>query len=203
MKFYLEKPSIERKEEALEYLDEHVRYASDINGSGGLDKCLEGVTYEDWLLRLEKIKDEGYARSVNRCPGETFFLIRKEDNKLVGMLNIRHKLTDAMLEFAGHIGYGIRPTERQKGYNKINLYLGLIKAHKDFGLDRVMLGCSADNLGSDKTIKALGGVLEKSEIDPLDGELTNVYWIDVEDSINRYSDTFREYIDDGVKLINK
>ena len=203
MKFYLEKPSIERKEEALEYLEEHVKYASDLNGTGGMDKCLEGMSYEDWLIRLDNMRDEEYAKSINRCPGETFFLIRKDDNKLIGMLNIRHKLTEAMLEFAGHIGYGIRPTERQKGYNKINLYLGLIKAHEDFGLDRVMLGCAADNLGSDKTIKALGGVLEKSEIDPMDGELTNVYWIDVIDSIDRYRDNFREYIDDEVKLTNK
>lgn len=203
MKFYLEKPSIERKAEALEYLDEHVKYASDINGSGGLDKCLDGVSYEDWLIRLDNMKDEEYAKSINRCPGETFFLIRRDDNKIVGMLNIRHKLTDAMLEFAGHIGYGIRPTERQKGYNKINLYLGLIKAKEEFNLDRVMLGCSADNIGSDKTIKALGGVLEKSEVDPMDGELTNVYWIDVEDSIEKYRDTFSEYIDDEVKLTNK
>ena len=200
MKFYLEKPSLERKAEALEYLDEHVKYASDINGSGGLDKCLNGMSYEDWLIRLDNMKDEEYARSINRCPGETFFLIRRDDNKIVGMLNIRHKLTDAMLEFAGHIGYGIRPTERQKGYNKINLYLGLIKAKEEFNLDKVMLGCSADNIGSDKTIKALGGVLEKSEVDPMDGELTNVYWIDVEDSIDKYRDTFSEYIEDEVKL---
>ena len=203
MKFYLEKPSLERKAEALEYLDEHVKYASDINGSGGLDKCLNGMSYEDWLIRLDNMKDEEYARSINRCPGETFFLIRRDDNKIVGMLNIRHKLTDAMLEFAGHIGYGIRPTERQKGYNKINLYLGLIKAKEEFNLDKVMLGCSADNIGSDKTIKALGGVLEKSEVDPMDGELTNVYWIDVEDSIDKYRDTFSEYIEDEVKLTNK
>lgn len=111
------------------------------------------------------------------------------------MINIRYNLNEAMLKFGGHIGYGIRPTERNKGYNKINLYLGLIKAREDFGLDKVMLDCSVDNIGSDKTIKTLGGVLERSEIDYSDNTLTNVYWIDVNDSINKYYDLYSEYMD--------
>lgn len=194
MMFYLEEPNIERKDEALDYLNEHKKYNSDINGTGGMDKCLTGMTYEEWLVRLEKMKSDDYAKSINRCPGKTFFLIRKDDDKIVGMINIRYNLNDQMLKFGGHIGYGIRPSERRKGYNKINLYLGLIKCKEKFGLDRVMIDCSVDNLGSDKTIQALGGVLERSEIDPSDGTLTNVYWIDVEDSINKYYDVYSKYI---------
>lgn len=195
MKFYLEEPSIERKDAALEYLEEHRKFNSDINGTGGMDNCLGGLSYEHWLDNLEKMKDSDYAESVNRCPSETFFLIRKDDDKIVGMINIRYKLNEAMLKFGGHIGYGIRPTERRKGYNKINLYLGLIKANEDFELEKVMLDCSVDNLGSDKTIQALGGVLERSEIDPSDGSLTNVYWIDTKVAINKYYDVYSRYIE--------
>lgn len=181
-KFYLEEPNIERKNEVIEYLNEHVQYNSDINGTGSIDKILEGKTYEECLDRIHKMQDSEYAKSINRCPGKTFFLIRKNDNKLIGMINVRYNLNDAMLRFGGHIGYGIRPTERKKGYNKINLYLGLIEAEK-VGLENVMIDCSVTNLGSDKTIKALGGKLERSEIDPSDNELTNVYWISVKESI--------------------
>ena len=195
MKFYLEEPSIERKDAALEYLEEHRKFNSDINGTGGMDNCLGGLSYEHWLDNLEKMKDSDYAESVNRCPSETFFLIRKDDDKIVGMINIRYKLNEAMLKFGGHIGYGIRPTERRKGYNKINLYLGLIMANEDFELEKVMLDCSVDNLGSDKTIQALGGVLERSEIDPSDGSLTNVYWIDTKVAINKYYDVYSRYIE--------
>lgn len=200
MKFYLEEPNIERKAEALEYLEEHKKYNSDIKGTGEMYKCINGISYEEWLARLEKMKDANYAKSINRCPSETFFLIRSEDNRIIGMINIRYNLNETMLKFGGHIGYGIRPTERRNGYNKINLYLGLIKAKEDFKLDKVMLDCSIDNLGSDNTIKALGGILERSEIDPSDNTLTNVYWIDVEESINRYSHVYSEYIDDSIKL---
>ena len=73
MMFYLEEPNIERKDEALDYLNEHKKYNSDINGTGGMDKCLTGMTYEEWLVRLEKMKSDDYAKSINRCPGETFF----------------------------------------------------------------------------------------------------------------------------------
>ena len=98
-----------------------------------------------------------------------------------------------MLNFGGHIGYGIRPTERRKGYNKINLYLGIIEAKK-LGLDKVMLDCDVNNIGSDKTLKALGGTLERTEIDPSDGTLTNVYWFNVEDTLNKYKDIYEPYI---------
>ena len=200
MKFYLEEPSIERKDKALEYLEEHIKFNSDINGTGGMDNCLDGLSYEQWLENLEKMKDSDYAESANRCPSETFFLIRKDDDKIVGMINIRYKLNEAMLKFGGHIGYGIRPTERRKGYNKINLYLGLIKANEDFGLEKVMLDCSVDNLGSDKTIQALGGVLERSEVDPSDNSLTNVYWIDTKEAISKYYDVYFKYTDASQKI---
>jgi predicted acetyltransferase len=197
--FYLEEANINRKDEVIDYLNEHIEYNSDINGSGALDKILDGWTIEECFDRIEKLKDPEYAKSIDRCPGNTYFLIREEDNRLVGMINIRYNLNEAMLRFGGHIGYGIRPTERRKGYNKINLYLGLIKAKEDFNLNKVMLDCSADNLGSNKTLQALGGVLERSEIDPSDNTLTNVYWIDVNDSIEKYKDTYEPYINSKMR----
>ena len=98
-----------------------------------------------------------------------------------------------MLKFGGHIGYGIRPTERRKGYNKINLYLGMIEAKK-LGLEKVMLDCDVDNIASDKTLKALGGNLERTEVDPYDGILTNVYWFNVDETICNYKDKYEQYI---------
>lgn len=60
-----------------------------------------------------------------------------------------------------------------------------------------MLDCDVKNLGSDKTILALGGILERTEVDPYDGILTNVYWINVDESIKKYKETF------GDKIYNK
>ena len=192
-RFYLEEPSLERKDEIIEYLDEFVKYNSNINGTGLLDKIYDGYTFEEALERCLNMKNEEYAKSINRVPGKTFLLIRKNDNKIVGTINIRWNLSEKMLEFGGHIGYGIRPTERRKGYNKIQLYLVLLEAQK-LNLDKVMLDCSVDNLGSDKTIKALGGILERCELDESDNTMTNVYWINVDESTKKYKDEYSKYI---------
>ena len=192
-KFYFERPSMERKDEIIEYLDEFIKYNSDINGSGSLDKIYEGYTFEEALERCLKMEDKEYAEKVGRCQGKTFLLIRENDNKIIGSINVRWNLTEELKRFGGNIGYGVRPTERRKGYNKINLYLGLKEAKK-VGLDKVMLDCSVTNLGSDKTIQALGGVLERCEKDPYDGELTNVYWIDVNESLEKYKDVYEPFV---------
>ena len=192
-RFYLEEPSLERKDEIIEYLDEFVKYNSNINGTGSLDKIYDGYTFEEALERCLNMKNEEYAKSINRVPGKTFLLIRKNDNKIVGTINIRWNLSEKMLEFGGHIGYGIRPTERRKGYNKIQLYLVLLEAQK-LNLDKVMIDCSVDNLGSDKTIKALGGILERCELDESDNTMTNVYWINVDKSIKKYKNEYSKYI---------
>ena len=192
-RFYLEEPSLERKDEIIEYLDEFIKYNSNINGTGSLDKIYDGYTFEEALERCLNMKNEWYAKSINRVPGKTFLLIRKDDNKIVGTINIRWNLSEKMLKFGGHIGYGIRPTERRKRYNKIQLYLVLLEAQK-LNLDKVMLDCSVDNLGSDKTIKALGGILERCELDEADNTMTNVYWINVDESIKKYKDEYSKYI---------
>lgn len=192
-KFYLEIPTLSRKEEVLSYIQEHEDFQSDMNGTSGLNHCPQEYSYEEWLAELEKRKNKEYAYSKGRVPSETYFFIRESDNRMVGTINIRYDLTPAMLEFGGHIGYGIRPTERRKGYNKINLYLGLLRA-KELGLEKVMLDCTVDNLGSNATIKALGGELVKTAIDPSDDTLTNVYWIDVEKSLEEHQEEFAPYI---------
>ena len=192
-KFYFEIPSLEIKNEIIEYLDEFVKYGSDINGSGSLDKIYDVYTFEEALDRCLKMEDEEYAKSVGRCQSRTFLLIRENDNKIVGTINVRWNLNEAMLRFGGHIGYGIRPTERRKGYNKINLYLGMLEAKK-VGLEKVMLDCDVNNLGSDKTLKALGGKLERTEVDPSDGILTNVYWFNVDETIEKYKNVYEPYI---------
>lgn len=192
-RFYLEMPSIERKEEIINFINEFVLYNSHLNGFGSLDKILEGYTFEQSLERCLNMENEEYAKKLNRCQSKTFLLIRENDDKIIGTINVRWNLTEEMKRFGGNIGYGIRPTERRKGYNKINLYLGLIEAQK-LGLDRVMLDCDVNNLGSSKTMQALGGVLERTEIDPYDGILTSVYWFDVNETILKYYDTFKNNI---------
>lgn len=155
-----EKPSLKRKEEAISFIQEFIENNSEINGTGGLNRFLED--YEGWLKKLEL--DEISPMTDQRVPALTYFLVRKEDNKIVGMANIRLVLNDALKKRCGNIGYCIRPTERRKGYNKINLYLAL-KTLKKYNNSQALVCCYKDNLGSSKTILALGGVLQKEEVE--------------------------------------
>ncbi len=193
-RLFLEIPTINRKEEALEYLEENIKYNSDLNGTGGMDNCLEGMTYEEWLSELNQKESIEYGNQVNRCSSKTFFVVREKDNRIVGMINIRYHISDEKLKtWASHIGYGIRPTERRKGYAKIALYLGLLEEQK-IGEERVLLICDFDNIGSNKTILALDGVLEKTEPYEYDNIMTNYYWINVNDSLEKYYEYYRNYI---------
>ena len=192
-KFYLEMPSLERKEQIIDYVNEFALYNSETNGMGSLRKILEGYTFEQALEMCLNSQKEEYAKKLGKCQSKTYLLVRENDDRIIGAINVRWNLPENMKQFGGNIGYGIRPTERRKGYNKINLYLGLIEAQK-LGLDRVMLDCDVNNLGSVKTMQALGGKLERTEVDPSDGILTSVYWFDVNETICKYHDVFQDKI---------
>ena len=186
-KFYFEVPSIERKEDAIEYLNEFIEYKSEINGSGGLDRYLDN--YEGWLEKLE----QDYVRIPNeeKVPARTYFLVRENDNRIVGMISIRLALNEKLKKFGGNIGYGIRPTERGKGYNKINLYLGL-KVCEKYGIEKVLMDADLDNPASWKTMEALGG--EKIR-EYFDEEFSNCMVVDYTIDVKKALAEHKEYED--------
>ncbi len=182
-------PTIEYKEKALEYIQEFYQYHSPINGVGGLHKYLED--YEGWLKKLEE--DKNPTVSENHVPAQTFFLVREEDNRIVGMSNIRLALNERLKQYGGHIGYSIRPTERGKGYNKINLYLGL-KVCKEHGIEEAFLDCDKENLASARTMIALGGNFVREYYHEPTKKIIQDYLIPVQESLNKYQDLYEPMI---------
>lgn len=181
-----EVPSIERKDEALQYIQEFLDYGSDINGVGGLDRYLDN--YEEWLVKLEE--DRVRVPSEEKVPADTYFLVRENDNRIIGMINIRHCLNRNLRIIGGHIGYSIRPSERRKGYNKVNLYLGLLRC-QELGIDEVLMDCDAKNLGSAKTMQALGGKMIREWHEPdIYKTYLQDYTIDVDDAIKTYKKVY-------------
>ena len=96
---------------------------------------------------------------------------------MIGTVNIRHRLTDKLFNIGGHIGYGIHPSERRKGYATKILLLSLEKA-KDLGLEKVLVTCDRENTGSEKTIRKNGGVQDTSYVKD-DGNVTLRFWINL------------------------
>ena len=192
-KFYFERPSLERKEEAIEYINEHIKANSTPNGCGGLDIILEGVSYEDWLEDVLLCENKDYANTKGLVPATTYFTIRESDNKIIGMINFRHYLNNFLRKSGGHIGYGIRPTERRKGYAKMQLYMALKEASK-LNIDSVMVSCLDTNIGSEKTILALGGILDRIEHHEGKNKNEKIHFIDVKESLEKYKDLYDEYV---------
>ncbi len=192
-KFYLEIPSIERKEDAINYLQEFIDYKSDINGSGGLNRLTKGMSYEEWLSDVINTMDEEYAKSVGRVPASTYLMIREDDNRMVGIVNIRHYLDNVLKNVGGHIGGSIRPSERGKGYSKIQLYLSLMECKK-LGINEVMIDCEKINVKSEKAIQAIGAVFQREFYYQPKKSVIRNYLIDVDKSLEIYKDSYGKQV---------
>ena len=110
-------------------------------------------------------------------PESTFWLIR-EDNVILGTCSLRHKLSDKLRTFGGHIGYQIRPSQRKKDYGTTILKLALVEA-KRLGLKQVLITCDDENIASIKIIERNTGILKDKCDRDKPGKLTRRYWIDL------------------------
>lgn len=129
--------------------------------------------FEHYLNHLE-LKEP----TDGRVPDSVFFLLDNEKNKFLGAVNIRHYLNEILLKEGGHIGLGIRPSERRKGYATQMIALALIECKK-LGINKVLITCDKSNIGSAKSILKNGGKLENEFVNS-DGDIEQRYWINLE-----------------------
>ena len=133
---------------------------------------LRGKPYEQWLeetITHRTTVPEGWV------PATLYYLVDGEGH-VAGALDLRHFLNQGLLEFGGHIGYGMSPAYRGRGWAPLMLALGLEKA-KALGIHRALVTCNDDNLPSAGTIEACGGVLENVVLE--EGKPLRRYWIDL------------------------
>ena len=152
----LEIPTIKHKDDAVAFMREMATACENINGTGGLN---EADSYEQWLenWNYKNTKEyEGYE-SKSLVPAVTFFAVRKSDDKIVGIIDVRKNLCRILDEKqGGNIGYSTRPDERRKGYAKRMMKLAMEYCKKELGLKLVRAGCNEANIGSRKTIESAG-----------------------------------------------
>lgn len=171
MGLQLVKPSLDYEVQILAYREESWQAdGRQLHGVGGLD----ALTVPQWLSLLKQ-KEREETCPVGLVPDSVFLCVRILDNRLVGLINIRHRLNDYLSRFGGHIGYAIRPDERGRGYATEQLRLGLLECGK-LGIDPVLLTCLEDNAASRRTILKNGGVFEGVR-QREDGSRFERYWI--------------------------
>ncbi len=163
-------PTLEMESQALAFRQECFDNGeTEIQGDGGLDHA---ESYAGWIA---KINDDLMNDGNPYVPASLYFAF--DGDKLVGVIQIRHRLNEELLKCNGNIGYHIRPTQRKKGYATEMLALALEKC-RELGLEKVLVSCDNDNYGSAKTIQKNGGVLE-NEVTLEDGAVVQSYWIEI------------------------
>jgi len=164
----LRRPRLADKEAVVDMIEEFEQTQSAHDG-GFWDA--EDFSYENWL-ETNLNKEMGINLPENRVPSIQFVLF-DESGHALGFLNLRLRLNEGLLNYAGHIGYSIRLSERGKGYAKEALRQGM-RVAKEKNIHRALVTCSTDNPASRAVILANGSQFE----DVRNG--TERYWIEVE-----------------------
>ncbi len=119
----------------------------------------------DFPAMVTRLAD--YSRGIlvpeGFVPHSTYWLVRGDD-RILGAVNLRHYLNDHLRKFSGHIGMGIRPSERGKGYGTVILRLTLDIARRR-GIKKVLMTCDTTNIASARAITRNGGVLDSEDVE--------------------------------------
>lgn len=145
-------PSEDMEEDILQYKEEHFVFGeTQVHGTGGLAYY---DSFGEWLNHIREIEAGDPKNGVKTS---TLFSKRLSDGRLIGCIKLHHMLTED-LKSGGHLAYGIRPSERGKGYGRKQLLLALQYAWH-LPMEEVIVSCDRSNVASAETAKSCGGIL--------------------------------------------
>ena len=123
---------------------------------------------EPWAEYAERVT--GWRRGVGLPEGwvRSAVLVGDVGGELVGRVGVRFEDDGEILTRNGHIGYGVRPAFRRRGYASEMLRQGLVVARAE-GVERVLVTCDADNVASAAVIERAGGVEDTPDVDAVRG----------------------------------
>jgi predicted acetyltransferase len=159
--------------------DEYIAYVDDTRAAGShVNEADYELARQDFPALLHRRREQEAGRELPEgyVPQSTYYLVR--DGRILGELSLRHRLTDDLLAYGGHIGYGIRPDERNRGYCTEMLRRALEVCRRR-GILRVRITCDWSNPASARVIEKCGGVLDSEGWCEQSGGVTRRYWIDL------------------------
>ena len=167
------RPTIEYASQIIEYRQEFLESNDSMDGCGPLRNA---ESSEKYLELCEQYENPDLV-PPHLVTATQFIFVRTTDRKIVGMLQVRHYFNEYLENYAGHIGYSVRLSERKKGYAKQMLKTALPFC-KEIGLYKVLISCIEGNIASEKAILANGGIYESTVIDPTGRKLKR-FWINL------------------------
>lgn len=159
-------PETADEQTLVEYVREHLE-CGEMKITAGMG--LERMAYADWVAqtaRNAQVGDDRFGRSL--------LYLCFDDARLVGLLNVRHELSEQLRQIYGDVGYGVRPSERRKGHATRMLRHGL-EVCQEMGMREAIVGCYSDNVASSATIRACGGRLYAERDSYTPGRLSQYY----------------------------
>ena len=170
----LVEPSKDLQTLALAYKADYINHnETHINGSCSF---MQYPDYEEWLTVVKKAKD--VKTSILGVPATTYFTLCKQENRIVGSIQLRHSLNEEFAKSGGHIGYGICPSQRKKGYAVRQLAM-VLQVAKEMGLENVLITCDQSNIASAKVAMRCEGVLLWEGYSEEDKTIIQKYRIDI------------------------
>ncbi len=173
-KLLLITPNYSFSEQIASYRQEFLNADSSMDGCGSLRRMEDPA---EWLEQTESLLHKDTV-PTNWVQSTQFIYVRQNDSTIVGMIQVRHYFNDFLEKFGGHIGYSVRPSERRKGYATKMLH-DCLPFCKRIGLEKVLVTCDDDNIGSRKTIISNGGLYESTVFEPDEKVNLQRYWIDL------------------------
>lgn len=144
------------------------------SGENVIPRNIVSDVYTDYQYYMENLDITDISYGL--VPDTTYFGLNQKNNTFVGAVNIRHYLNADLLHSGGHIGNGVRPSCRNKGFGTKMLALSLEKA-RELDIDKVLITCESDNIASARTIINNGGKLENEVLS--NGVMVQRYWINL------------------------
>lgn len=183
------RPNEEYLDEIRAYRQEFLDAGGDIHGDSGLH---EAEDLHAWIEECRLMERQETVPKPGWVEADLFMLVREGDRRILGMIHFRHALNGYpyLAEYGGHIGYGVRPSERRRGYAKAMLALCLNKC-REFGLDRVLITCLTGNEASRRTILSCGGKFERVTHSTDENKDLERYWITL-DPLAAYYNNYDE-----------
>lgn len=165
-------PSLDYEDQILSYRKECLAFHDSMDGTSSLADFSD---VNEWLGFIEKNRHEDTIMDGLVVATE-FLAVRKTDNKLIGMVAIRHTLNDYLFRLGGHIGYSVRRSKWNQGYAKEILAQALAYC-QTLRLEKVLLTCDKSNQASAKVITFNGGILENELFAEDEQKVVQRYWI--------------------------
>lgn len=166
------KPDESYAAEIAAYRQEFLDANDSMDGTGNLRECEDPLK---WISQSRDYEDASKVPS-HWVTCEQYILVRKKDQRILGMIQLRHELSEYLLNYGGHVGYSVRPSERKKGYATLMLSK-LMEVCREKNMERVLVTCLKNNEASRKTILKNGGVYEDERFEADENEYIERYWI--------------------------